>query len=73
MTVLVNPYVLLFNSETPAKCCQECQFVPAWEIKSYLSSKIGYACAEHVDTVLYLVDAGLIDSTPVIKEPGDVT
>lgn len=75
MTVLVSPYVMVFSSETPAQCCHECRFVAVWEIKSYLAStpKIGYACPEHVDNVLYLVDAGIIESTPGIQEPGDVT
>lgn len=62
MTVLVEKYEVLERNASKSRTCHECGFVPAWEVSEHLANKptIGYACGQHLDTVVYLVDAGLL-------------
>lgn len=74
MTVLVSPYHLLESQKGKLKMCHdpECMFVPVWEVRQQIAEKpdIGYACSQHIDTVLYLVLHGLINSDK--EDPGGV-
>ncbi len=69
MTVLVEKYEVLERNASKLKTCHECGFVPAWEVSEHLVNKpkIGYACGQHLDTVVYLVDAGLLVVPKVIE------
>lgn len=72
MTVLVESFELRESERTTPKMCNECMFVPAWVIRAQLErGSVGYACSEHVDTVLYKVDRGLIPAR-TLEESGNV-
>ena len=61
MTVLVESYPLVESERLYTKQCNECTYVPAWVIRAQLErGSVGYACSQHVDTVLFKVDRGLI-------------
>ena len=49
------------NAKYP-KLCDECIYTPVWTVRHQLSGeyfRTGYACGEHVDTVLMKIAKGL--------------
>lgn len=65
MTLTVEYYKISETSRLTddyPKMCDECVFIPVWKIERPLPgafSRVGYACSEHVDTVLMLVEHAL--------------
>lgn len=68
MTLIVDPYRIMENQRLKMKQCTECTYIPVWVIEKKQetttpTSKIGYACSEHVDTVLFLVNNDQLPKT----------
>jgi hypothetical protein len=70
MTVLVDVYDLLEKNASKLKSCHFCNYPVVWEVKEHAvdKPKTGYACGQHVDSVLYLVNAGRLTSSTVTKK-----
>lgn len=61
MTVLVEPYRLRESQRSTTAQCTECEYPPAWEIRQQTErGSVGFACSQHVDTVLFLVETGRV-------------
>lgn len=60
MSVLVDAYVLKESNRFSIPTCNECDYVPVWEVRQQLVARpsVGYSCSEHIGTVLYLVSIG---------------
>ena len=60
MSLLVDRYILSEHNRGKLPMCNECTFIPAWEVRTQVAENptTGYACTEHVDTVLYKTMAG---------------
>lgn len=69
MTVLVESYELRESNRSKIPQCNECEYPPAWEIRQQIDrGSVGFACPQHVDTVLFLVDRGRIPVKPKTEE-----
>lgn len=69
MTVLVESYELRESNRSKIPQCNECEYPPTWEIRQQIDrGSVGFACSQHVDTVLFLVDRGRIPVKPKSEE-----
>lgn len=69
-TVLVEPYDLIEKNKDKMKICQECDYLASWEVYRHLTMKPDkfYACADHLETVVYQVSAQLLGGPEPEKE-----
>lgn len=58
MSLIVTKYDLKESNKNKLPDCAECDYPVVWVVTPHMAdkAKVAYACSQHVDTVLYLVD-----------------
>lgn len=74
MSVVVEAYEILERNASKLQTCSECEYIAVWVVTEHLAVKprVGYTCGVHIDTVIYRVDAGLLDVPETPAENGEL-